>query len=115
MADVPAFRPFTVTIKTASLLTGISRSRIYEAIGRGELDAVKDGERTLITMASIERRQSALPKAKIAAPKPPPRTPYPPPLPAKLERCSVRPCGANQPAPGGPVSKPPNLNERGSS
>jgi excisionase family DNA binding protein len=75
MADVPAFRPFTVTIKTASLLTGISRSRIYEAIGRGELDAVKDGERTLITMASIERRQSALPKAKIAAPKPPPRTP----------------------------------------
>src|SRR5260370_38773534 len=74
MADVPAFRPFTVTIKTASLLTGVRRSRIYEAIGRGELDAVKDGERTLITMASIERRQSALPKAKIAAPKPPPRT-----------------------------------------
>jgi hypothetical protein len=58
-------RPLTIGIEAAKAITGISRSSIYEAIGRGELDAVKDGDRTLITMASIERRQAALPRAKI--------------------------------------------------
>jgi excisionase family DNA binding protein len=74
MSDLPAFRLITVSIKTASQLTGISRSKIYDAIGRGELDAVKDGERTLITVESLERRQAALPRAKIAPPKAKPST-----------------------------------------
>jgi len=58
-------RPLTVGIEAAKAITGISRSSLYEAIGRGELDAVKDGDRLLITMTSIERRQAALPRAKI--------------------------------------------------
>jgi hypothetical protein len=69
MSENPPLRPLTVGIKDAKILTGIGRSSIYEAIGRGELDAVKDGDRTLITMASIERRQAALPRAKIRPPK----------------------------------------------
>jgi hypothetical protein len=68
--DNSYFRPITVSIKDAQAITGISRSRVYELIGLGELDAVKDGDRTLITMASIERRQSALPRAQIKPPKP---------------------------------------------
>jgi Helix-turn-helix domain len=63
-------RPITVSIKDAQAITGISRSRLYECIGRGELDAVKDGDRILVTMASLERRQTALPPAKIKPPKP---------------------------------------------
>jgi hypothetical protein len=69
MSENSPFRPLTVGIEAAKAITGISRSSIYEAIGRGELDAVKDGDRTLITMASIERRQAALPRAKIKPPR----------------------------------------------
>jgi excisionase family DNA binding protein len=58
-------KPITVSVRECARIIGISRSMIYEAIGRGELAAHKDGDRTLITMASIERRQAALPKAKI--------------------------------------------------
>lgn len=73
--DNSYLRPITVSIKDAQVITGISRSRLYECIGRGELNAKKDGDRILITMESIERRQAALPPAKIKPPKPrkPPR------------------------------------------
>jgi excisionase family DNA binding protein len=62
-------KPITVSVQECARIIGISRSMIYEAIGRGELAAHKDGDRTLISMASIERRQAALPKAKIKPPK----------------------------------------------
>jgi excisionase family DNA binding protein len=67
MSDI--IKPITVSVQECARIIGISRSMIYEAIGQGELDAHKDGDRTLITMASIERRQAALPKAKIKPPK----------------------------------------------
>ena len=57
--------PLAVLIPETMRLTGKSRSGVYDAIGRGELDAVKDGARTLVTVASIRRRQAALPRAKI--------------------------------------------------
>jgi excisionase family DNA binding protein len=60
-----SIKPITVSVQECARIIGISRSMIYEAIGDGELDAIKDGGRTLITMASIERRQAALPRAKI--------------------------------------------------
>jgi hypothetical protein len=63
-ADSP-LQPLTVSIKTAQALTGKSRSALYESIGNGQLDAVKDGKRTLITWESIQRRQNALPRAVI--------------------------------------------------
>jgi hypothetical protein len=62
-------KPFAVDIPEAlRLLGGMSRSSLYVAIGRGELEAVKDRSRTLITTASIEARQRALPAAQIKAP-----------------------------------------------
>jgi hypothetical protein len=63
--SLTGIEPVAVAIPEAMRLTGRSRSGLYDAIGRGELDAVKDGSRTLITMASIRRRQAALPRAKI--------------------------------------------------
>jgi hypothetical protein len=62
-AMLGTLKPYAVPIKTAQELLGRkARSDIYEAIGRGELDAVKDGTKTLIVLASIERRQQNLPR-----------------------------------------------------
>ena len=62
----PGMKPYAVPIKTAQkLLAEKARSEIYKCIGRGELEAVKDGARTLIVLASIERRQGKLPRANI--------------------------------------------------
>jgi hypothetical protein len=60
--------PFAVPLKEAQRLLGdMSHSQIYNVIGRGELEAVKDGGKTLITMRSIWARQESLPPAKIRA------------------------------------------------
>ncbi len=57
-------KPYAVPLPIAQkLLGGKGKGRIYEAIGRGELEAIKDGKRTLIILASIERRQKSLPPA----------------------------------------------------
>ena len=66
-----AFKPLMVSIDDACILLGrkkTARSSIKLMLARGELDAVKDGERTLITMASIERRAASLPTAKFKPP-----------------------------------------------
>ena len=48
--------PIHVTIRVACAITGDSRTRIYEAIKNGEVDAVKDGKRTLLVYESLKRR-----------------------------------------------------------
>src|SRR5262245_957184 len=59
-------KPVAVKLKQASMmLGGKSISEIYEAAGRGELDLVKDGNSTLVVVASIERYVASLPKAKV--------------------------------------------------
>lgn len=61
-----ALKPFAVNIQTARELLGRkSRSYIYEAAGRGELDLVKDGGKTLVTVELIERRQQSLPRLEV--------------------------------------------------
>lgn len=63
-------KPFAVSVSEAARLQGLGRkpgggrNSVYEQIGRGELVAVKDGHRTLVTYASIEQRQAALPRVK---------------------------------------------------
>lgn len=47
--------PLTVRIPVAVQLTGIGRSKIYELISSGEIDTVKVGASTLITVASLRR------------------------------------------------------------
>jgi hypothetical protein len=61
-------RPLLVTIDDACILLGrrpkTGRSSINQKIARGELDAVKDGDRTLVTMESVERLAASLPPAQ---------------------------------------------------
>jgi|GEM_PF-1989375 hypothetical protein len=60
-----------VTIEEARRLSGNeSRSSFYRALAAGELDAVKRGRRTLVSVASIRRRLDALPKAAFGSTKP---------------------------------------------
>jgi hypothetical protein len=59
-------RPFAVPLPEASRLLGNkSHSEIYNEVGLGNLDAVKDGYKTLITIESIDRYTAAWPPAKI--------------------------------------------------
>ena len=47
--------PLTVRIPVAVQLTGNGRSKLYELIAAGEVDAVNIGALTLITVASLRR------------------------------------------------------------
>jgi hypothetical protein len=47
--------PLTVRIPVAVRLTGIGRSKLYELIKSGDVETVKIGTATLITMASLRR------------------------------------------------------------
>jgi hypothetical protein len=65
MLVVP-MRPYAVKIAVArTLLGGKSRSRIYELASQGRLDLVKDDRFTLVTTASIEAYNAALPTLTI--------------------------------------------------
>lgn len=50
-----AIEPLTVRIPVAIQLTGIGRSKLYELIKSGDLETVKIGTATLVTMASLRR------------------------------------------------------------
>jgi excisionase family DNA binding protein len=50
------------TIKEAARASGLSRSLLYVAIGRGELRAKKCGARTLILDADLRRFLRSLPR-----------------------------------------------------
>jgi hypothetical protein len=57
--------PFAVPVKEAKRLLGNkSGGSLYAAIARGELEALKDGRKTLITLRSIRKRQQSLPAFK---------------------------------------------------
>jgi excisionase family DNA binding protein len=45
--------PMTVRIPVAVQLTGIGRSKLYELIAAGDIETVKVGASTLITVASL--------------------------------------------------------------
>lgn len=52
---VVALEPLSVRIPTAMKLTGIGRSKLYELIASGDIEIVKIGTATLVTMASLRR------------------------------------------------------------
>lgn len=59
--------PLLVTVDEARRLCGgESRSSFYRALQSGELEGFKRGRRTLISLSSIRRRLSSLPKASMA-------------------------------------------------
>jgi len=52
-SEAVAPEPLAVRIPTAVKLTGISRSKLYELIESGDLEAVKVGRSTLIPFRSL--------------------------------------------------------------
>jgi hypothetical protein len=63
-------KPFAVSVAEAARITDSGASTIWEKLAKGELDAVKDGVRTKVTMVSIERHVASWPKAKFQPLKP---------------------------------------------
>lgn len=59
--------PAHVTVRDACAFSAYSRSRLYEAIGRGEIEAVKEGTRTLIVFNSLKKQIAARKPAVIGA------------------------------------------------
>lgn len=54
-------KPLTVTIPDAVRISGMSRSAIYLALKRGDLQARKAGRRTLIATSDLEAFIANLP------------------------------------------------------
>ncbi len=64
-----------VPIKVARVALGNkARSEIYEAAGRGELVLLKDGNKTLVTVASIREYQTNWPRLQVKCPSAKPTT-----------------------------------------
>jgi excisionase family DNA binding protein len=47
-------KPLSVPVKTAGKLLGVSETTTWGLISSGEIDAIRIGRRTLVTMASLE-------------------------------------------------------------
>ncbi|MFC5068899.1 helix-turn-helix domain-containing protein [Flaviflagellibacter deserti] len=54
-------KPLAYHIDEAAKVSGIGRSKIYEAVGEGALKAVKCGRRTLIKTEDLEAFIASLP------------------------------------------------------
>ena len=48
-------RPLRVSVDEAARILGISRPTLFRRISRGEIAAVHDGKKTLVTTAELER------------------------------------------------------------
>ena len=49
----PALEPISVRIPDAVRMTGLSRSRIYQLIASGDIEAAKVGRSTVVLVASL--------------------------------------------------------------
>lgn len=54
-----------VTVEEAVRLSGLSRTVLYRCIAAGEIEARKQGTRTLIVVASLRAHLANLPASKI--------------------------------------------------
>jgi hypothetical protein len=51
-----SLEPLTVTVPVALRLSGLGRTKLYEMIGKREIETVTIGSRRLIVLASLKRR-----------------------------------------------------------
>jgi hypothetical protein len=56
--------PFAASVADTVKWSGISRSRLYELIAAGEIDARKAGAKTLVVTGSVVRWLNGLPQAR---------------------------------------------------
>jgi hypothetical protein len=62
----PKPEPEWESVADVAVATGQCRAWIYEKIARGDFEAVKDGKRLLINVASRRKHYASLPRAVIA-------------------------------------------------
>lgn len=55
MNDTPPGAPLAYSIKEASRATSLGRTRLYQLIAAGRLEAVKIGNRTLIPVHALHK------------------------------------------------------------
>jgi hypothetical protein len=67
---VMPLEPFALSPRETAIYENCGVSVVYERLARGEYEAVKDGTRTKIVVASIKRRRAGLPRAKFQPLKP---------------------------------------------
>ena len=67
--DPTTIEPMAMTVDDCVRATRIGRTRLYELIRAGEIEAVKSGSRTLVLASSCRRYLEGLPRvgAKSAA------------------------------------------------
>ena len=75
-ASVQPIKPFGVSPKQAAIIENCGVTLIYDRLNRGEYDGYKDGHRTKITLASIERRRANLKPYRSNKSSMPPPPPY---------------------------------------
>jgi excisionase family DNA binding protein len=61
-ADAPGLPVLAVRVKQAQRASGLGRTKLYEAIFRGDLPAYKDGGVTLIMLSDLEAYVRGLPR-----------------------------------------------------
>jgi hypothetical protein len=65
MSDQSQIEPVNVTLAVGCAYTGDSRTVMYDAIAKGDVEAVKQGRRTLLVFASLKKRVASRQPAKI--------------------------------------------------
>ena len=68
MTSTPPFEPALMKIDPACRYRDVGRSKLYELIRKGELDAVKIGKSARITTASLKRFVESLPASTGGSP-----------------------------------------------
>jgi hypothetical protein len=69
VTQITTTAPLAYEIREASRISGLSRSELYRRLAAGDIQAVKNGRRTLILMDSLRTYLASLPPAKFRAPK----------------------------------------------
>jgi hypothetical protein len=72
MPDTDTLHPLTLSVPRlqAQEILKLGHNKLYTLLRRGELQAVKDGPRTYVTVESIRRYQANRPKATFLPPPP---------------------------------------------
>ena len=63
-----------LSIRQVADLEGASKSSIYSRLNNGEYEGLRDGNRTLITLASVQRRREGLAPYVPGGPNPNPKS-----------------------------------------
>ena len=66
-------QPRLLSVEDAARMLGLGLTSTYNLVARGELNAIKIGDRSLIPVENIDKFIASRPKAKIAAPRGPRR------------------------------------------